>query len=454
MAIGITLTKSRQSNLAFKVSLYFIATVFTNANTVYAITLEELITQGLASYPSILAKQFNRDAAQTDVTVAKLKFLPSPSINTQLNQVTYDGAAGSNIPATTFTISQPLFLDGGIIAGYNKANAKLSVADYSLLEIREDVSKRIIGAYIEWLKAYFKSQTLDESVKLHERFVEMILRRYDQGVASGSDRDLGLSRLLQARADLDTQRSLEKTALTSLSELVGEPLNRSFLINSIAKPVELPQRAIGISQAQSQSVTVQRYIYEAEVAEQEAKEIRSQALPQVSFQIQRQLGNAVIAGYPSYNMVGFVVNYVPGGGLSSAVSASAAFERAKAATLQVEAAKRELTDRLNADYNEYEFALLKKESLQRSVELSNDISASYDRQYLVGRKSWLELMNSVREQAQTKVQLADAEGSQIGASRRLMIYIEGTQIYDKSHVAMNNNRVTNVNSKKNTSEMN
>jgi adhesin transport system outer membrane protein len=175
---------------------------------------------------------------------------------------------------------------------------------------------------------------------------------------------------------------------------------------------------------------VQRYKYEAEAAVHEAKEIRSQALPQVSFQMQRQVGSAVVPGYPSYNMAGFVVNYVPGGGLSSAVAASAAFERANAAKLQVETARRELADRLNADYNEYEFAVLKKESLQRSVDLTSDISASYDRQYLVGRKSWLDLMNSVREQAQTKVQFADAEGSQIGASRRLMIYIEGTKMFD------------------------
>ncbi len=416
--------------VAVKCSYAFLAAFILCSGSASGITLEELTRQGLASYPSVLAKQSSRDAAQTDVTAAKLRFLPSPSFNTQRNQVTYDGASGRNLPSTTATISQPLLLDGGIIAGYNKADAKLSAADFSLLETREDISRRIIGGYTEWLKAYLKILALEENVKLHERFAGMITRRYEQGVASGADRDLGISRLMQARADLDTQHSLEQTALTSLSELVGEPLRQSDLVNSIAKPVKIPARAVGIAQAQLQSVTVQRFKYEAEAAEQEAKEIRSQALPQLSFQMQRQVGNAILPGYPSYNMAGVVVNYVPGGGFSSAVASSAAFERAKAAMLQVETAKRELTDRLNADYNEYEFALLKKESLQRSVDLTSDISASYDRQYLVGRKSWLDLMNSVREQAQTKVQFADAEGSQMSASRRLMIYIEGTQVYE------------------------
>ena len=394
------------------------------------LTLEDLLYQALSSYPTILSRQATKEAAQTDLTAAKLKFLPSPSFSTQRNQVAYSGQPGTRQPATNITVTQPLFLDGGIIAGYNKADARLSAADYGLLETREDVSKRLINAYTEWLKAYLKLKALEDNVRLHEKFAGMIGRRFEQGVASGADKDLGFSRLHQAQADLDTQRSMESTALTSISELVGEPIRREDLVGSIAKPMNPPRRTDGIARAQAQSVTVQRYKYEAEAAEQEAKEIRAQALPQLSFQAQRQIGNAYVPGAQGFESYGLVLSYSPGGGLSSVAGASAAFERAKAATLQVEASKRELTDRLNADYNEYEFALLKKENLQRSVNLTGDIAASYDRQYLVGRKSWLDLMNSVREQAQTKVQLADAEGSLLGASRRLMVYIDGTMPFD------------------------
>ena len=389
-------------------------------------TLDTLIRQGLLSYPTVLAKQSHRDAAQTDLTAAKLKFLPSPSFTTQRQDVAYSGQPLTRQPATNITINQPLFLDGGIIAGYNKADAKLSAADYALLETREDISRRIINAYTEWLKAWLKIQALEENVRLHEKFAGMIGRRMDQGVASGSDRDLGVSRLQQAQADLDTQRSMESTALTSLSELVGEPVTRRDLTSHLAKQVAIPKRADGIARAQAQSVSIQRSKFEAEAAEHEAKEIRAQALPQVSFQAQRQSGNIYVPGAQGYDMYGLVVSYNPGGGLSSIAGATAAFERAKAATHQVDVSKRELTDRLNADYTEYEFAMLKKESLQRAANLTGDIASSYDRQYLVGRKSWLDLMNSVREQAQTKVQLADAEGSLVGASRRLMVYIDGT----------------------------
>jgi adhesin transport system outer membrane protein len=395
-----------------------------------AITLDELIYGALQTYPTILSKQASKEAASSDVTAAKLRFLPNPSVGTQRNQVAYNGQSSSSLPATNVTISQPLFMGGGLIAGYNKADARLSAADFALLETREDVSKRLISSYAEWLKAWFKIQALEENVKLHEKFVGLITRRYDQGVASGADKDLGNSRLNQARAELDTQRSIEESTLSTISELVGMPVRRADLLGKLETRLNVPPKADGIQKGLANSVTIQRYKFEAEAADAEAKEVRAQALPQVSFQAQRQIGNAYLPGAQGYDMYGLVLSYAPGGGISSIASASAASDRARAATMQVEAAKRDLTDKLNAEYNEHDFALLKKESLQRSVDLSGDISASYDRQFLVGKKSWLDLMNAVRERAQTRVQLADADGSLIGSSRRLLIYINGTQQFD------------------------
>ena len=397
-----------------------------------SISIEYLLKEALNSYPTILSRQASKDAAETDLTASKLRFLPNPSFNTQRNQVRFDGGSNtSSMPSSNVTVSQPIWMGGGLVAGYNKADAKLSAADYSLLESRQDVSNRLITVYVEWLKAYFKIQALEENVRLHEKFVGLISRRYDQGVASGADRDLGVSRLHQAQSELETQRSLEQSSLTTLSELVGQPISRQLLVGKLAKPMVLPSRQAGLAKALANSVAIQRSKYEADAAEAEAKEIQAQGLPQVSFQAQRQVGNAYYPGAQGFNAFGLVLSYSPGGGLSSLASASAAKDRARATALQAETAKRDLSDKLNYEYTEYEFALLKKENLQRAANLSGDISASYDRQYLVGRKNWLDLMNAVRESAQTKVQLADAEGSLIGASRRLLVYIDGTQQFEE-----------------------
>lgn len=397
---------------------------FSNASG--ALSLENLLSQALQSYPTILAQRQSREAADTDKTASMLRFLPSPAISTQRNQVTYDGQASRGQPAVNYSISQPLWMGGGLLAGYNKADARLNAADYGILEARLDVSRRLITAYAEWVRAYLKILSLEESVHLHERFVATITRRSESGVAPESDRDLAQSRLMQAMAELNTQMSVEKSSLTALSQLIGEPITRLELEKEIAKPYKVPARDEVIEIAMVTNPTVHRLSYEADAADEEAKEVRARALPQVSFRAERQENNAIIPGAPSYDAYGLVVNFAPDGGFASVATASAAFSRAEAARTQVETSKRDLLDRLNADFNEYEFSRLRQENLKNSVDLSGEISASYDRQYLVGRKSWLDLMNMVRERAQNRVQLADAVGGAIGASHRLRVYVEGT----------------------------
>lgn len=414
----------------FVLNLLSMLTLLVFTDIVVAQSLDNLIYKALISYPSVLSKQASKEAAETDLTAAKLRFLPNPSISTQRNQVAYNGQGVNSLPATLMSVSQPIWMGGALTAGYDKADARLSASDFELLETREEISRRLISVYAEWLKAWLKIKALEENVRLHEKFAGLINRRYEQGVASGSDRDLGVSRLHQAQSELDIQRSIEQTSLASISELVGDSVTSLGLAKTIAKHLEVPKRQIGLSKAIADNVSIKRYKFEAEAAEAEAKEVRAQALPQVSFQAQRQIGNSMLPGAPGFDAYGLVVSYAPGGGFSSAVTASAAIHRARSASIHVETVRRELSDKLNQEYNEYEFSLLRRASLQQSASLAGDISASYDRQYLVGRKSWLDLMNSVRERAQTRLQLADAEGSVLGSSRRLMIYIDGTSPFD------------------------
>jgi adhesin transport system outer membrane protein len=389
-------------------------------------TLEGLMDRALASYPTILSKLASKDAAQNDVSAAGLKFWPSPSVSTQRSQVDYSGQGSITQPISTLTLSQPIYMGGALMAGQDKATARLSAADFAVLEVREDIAQRLINAYTEWFRAWSKIQALEENVQLHEQLVGLITRRHAQEVASGADRDLGLSRLLQTRADLDAQLSQEQSALTSLSELVGEPVSREQLVGQPARWLGIPAKADGVARAIDNSATLKRYQFEAEASSHEAQEVRAQGLPQVALQMQRQMGNPYVVNARNFNSFGLVLSYAPGAGLSTAANTSAALNRAKAAALQVDSARRELMGRLQADYNDCEFSAKRLESLQSSVNLARDVSASYDRQYLVGRKSWLDLMNAVRERAQTLVQLADVQSALLGCSRRLTLYIDGS----------------------------
>lgn len=400
--------------------------VYIESTCAAGFTIEELLDQALSSYPTVLSGQATKESAASEVIASQLRFLPTPSISTQQSSITYANQSSEIRPTTNFSLTQPIYTGGALSAGLAKTTARLTASDFSLLEIREDISRRLVSAYADWLRAYLKIQALEDSVQIHQKLVDLIVRRTDSGVSSFSDKDLGFSRLYQVKADLDVQSSAEASALATLSELVGQQLVRNQLVGMVATAGKVTSKSDGLLKALSISPKINRLIYEAQASEAEADEISGQTMPQISLQAQRQVGNIYSPDYPSFNTFGVVVQYTPGAGISSIALANAAKSRARAALFQVDVAKRELSDRLSSEYNEYEYSLLKEENLSRSASLADDIRASYDRQYLVGRKTWVEVMNAVRERTLSQIAIADTKASILGASRRLEIYIEGT----------------------------
>ncbi len=384
-------------------------------------SLDKLIEQALVSYPAILSNESLIQAAKYDVNAARLKFFPNVAFSNSFSSLALADQAGSNQGASNLTITQPLYQGGALEAGQSKASAKMLVSYQALREVKQDVARRVITNYGEWLKAYTKILAQQENVQLHEKLVELISSRVKEEVASRADMNLAISRLLTAKADLTTQLSIEKSALNALSQLVGQPVQRADLLNVRATAKALPARDQILEIARLNSPTIQRMTLEAQVTREESKEIRAQLSPQIALQAQVQIGSAVLPNAPNYNTLGLTLNYATGNGFSTVAYAKSAGDRANASELQIQTAHRDLNDRLSSEINEYEFSKIKIESLQKSADLAEEISESYDRQFLVGRKSWLDLMNTVRERAQNKFTLADVEVSLITTSWKIAV---------------------------------
>jgi adhesin transport system outer membrane protein len=64
-------------------------------------------------------------------------------------------------------------------------------------------------------------------------------------------------------------------------------------------------------------------------------------------------------------------------------------------------------------------------SLESAMLTNEAVADSYERQFLAGRKSWLEVMNAAREEVQMLVQIADLRAAYLVSSWRRALYIEG-----------------------------
>jgi adhesin transport system outer membrane protein len=66
-------------------------------------------------------------------------------------------------------------------------------------------------------------------------------------------------------------------------------------------------------------------------------------------------------------------------------------------------------------------ARLRMSAIQKAVEGSELVLASYKRQFEAGKKNWLDVLNAVRELAQNQYNQADTRGQLMGAMYRLQL---------------------------------
>lgn len=114
-----------------------------------------------------------------------------------------------------------------------------------------------------------------------------------------------------------------------------------------------------------------------------------------------------------------------GAGLSNQSNLEAAQSQLAAATSEVQVQQRTLGEQLAADHAQAQSVVGRMVSMRAARVAVEEAAASYDRQFLAGRKTWLDVMNAARELAQTETQLAELQATEFLLSWRLQAYTRG-----------------------------
>jgi outer membrane protein, adhesin transport system len=378
------------------------------ANTPAQWDLSHLLWIAAHSHPSVAAQQALVGAAQQGVANARWQYFPTPSISVQgAKSSSIDPSYAGDSRVTVLALTQPLWTGGRIEAGVDKAQASALGAAASLAETQQQLAIRVVQAYGDWLSAHRKKMAYQVGQAQH-------IRLKDQALAQG--------RLASLEADLALTITQEEVSLSRLSQLLGRPVRGPSLALSPAQPMPI---ALNVSelliQAQDYSPALSRARSSAQAQGAAIQEAKSATLPEVSFRLEQQHGNFNAVG-GAQNTRAFVnISSRFGAGLSGFAAINEAVQRHVAALADIDAQQRNLAEQVMADHALLVTSERRRQALQTSAELANQVLAAWDRQYLSGRKSWQDLMNSAREQVQVQAQLADLEGSQLVASWRLAL---------------------------------
>ena len=367
-------------------------------------TFERVLQSALDSHPAIMGKRSGQAAARADQKGAEWLRYPTPSIEA----ATQGGGKDSGL----LRIEQPLWSGGRITAAIDAAGSRLSAADAALIETELDLTIKVITAYIEALRQKARQQHAQAGVAEHEKLLDMIRRRVQQEVSSLTDQRLAESRLYQAVNDLSQVTQAYNNALAQLAQLSGKPVAdiSEQEVSALGAPSSLDA---ALSQALGYSPTLRRLIYEEEAANADIDFKRSAYMPQLSLRLEKNTGQT------QSSSAMLVLQAQPGAGLSAVSGVDAAIARREAARMAREAAERSTSERITLDWNEWVAARLRQENAAQSRIMSTDVFESYTRQYVIGRKSWIDVLNAVREATLAQFALEDARAQVIAASLRL-----------------------------------
>ncbi|MCK9201943.1 MAG: TolC family protein [Gallionella sp.] len=369
-----------------------------------AVTFEQALASTLSSHPVIQGKRSAQVAAQADRKGAEWLRYPTPSI-----EATTQGSGNDN---GLLRLDQPLWTGGRITAAIDAAGSRLSSADAAVEESTLDLSLRVIAVYSEALRQQAKMQYAQSGVDEHEKLLGMIRRRVEHEVSSQTDQRLAESRLYQAVNDLALTKQAYRNAIAQLGQLCGCAVD-AISERGVSAQLDAQNLDDVLSEALAYSPALRRLKFDEEAADADIAAKRSAYSPQLSLRLEKSAGDV------QTSRALLVLQAQPGAGLSAISGVDAAIARREAARMAREAAERDARDRATLDWNEWQSARLRFDNSKLSRTMSTQVFESYARQYAIGRKSWIEVLNAVREASLAEFSLEDARSQMVAASLRL-----------------------------------
>lgn len=355
-------------------------------------------------YPSMKAATALVRAAEQDIRAARWLRAPSASVSA--------ATRGSRVNPQ-IQVFQPIWTGGRIGASIDRAEAVRSAGLAEVGVTAFDILVRVSRAYYGVVRGIRVGAILDQSLAEHLRLVESMERRVGQEVSPRSDLDLARSRAAQVRQELSLTTAQRYAALQQLRELVGDPAFEVAPLPEYNKARHHPRSENLVEAALACDPTIRRLRAETDVAEADRKLAKAAIYPQVGVQYSHDRFQG--------SGLGVAVQANTNGGLSPLAAANAAAARTNAARFRITVAERETREATILDIVENTAAAAQVEASRDAADSSSNVTDSFMRQFITGRRTWLDVMNAVRESNAARIALANAELSAMSSSARLLI---------------------------------
>lgn len=393
--------------------------------SVYSQTLEQAVSITLATNPNIksayneyVSKRYNSEASSG-------AYLPRIDLDAGIGYEAVDLASGTENELTrkeaTITLTQLIWDGSSTLNDIDRTSADAESVRFQLLADAQDIALEVTKVYLDATKA-FEILTLSESnLSVHKKIYRDIQKRVESGIGSTADLSQVEARLAKAHGNLLAAQNNLFDIHTQFKRLVGQPPQDlifpradhsalPFTVDDALEKAYQDHPAIKVAQADVDSAKFQY------------KQTQGTNYPTLSFeaaQTWRDDAGGIEGSSDEFSAMIRMRYNLYNGGSDSARTDSAAYQMNKAKDLR-DRTYRSVEEGLRLSWSALDLTLQQKEFLADHVDSASDTVIAYEKQYKLGKRTLLDVLNTENELFEARKGYLDAKYDEQYAKYRVM----------------------------------
>lgn len=380
-------------------------------------TLEQAIALTLSSNPQLKSAFSQYQSRKYDLDAAKGSYLPTIDLSAGTGYEGINPASSNSKEATdlnrkeaTISLSQ-LIWDGSSTINNIHRNQSESEADrYQLLADASDMALEVAKVYLDTYEAKEVLELSQDNLLIHKIILHDIKRKAELGLGSTADVSQVEARIAKAEANLLAAQNNYSDSKSEFERYVGEtPSNLIYPeVDMSPMPVDLQQ---ALTTALQNNPTVKVAQMDVVAAKYQYKQAKAPNLPTFSFEASHSLRDDAggYTGGSSETTAMLRMNYnLFKGGADQANIKSNAYKLNKAKDLR-EDTYRQVKAGLSLSWNSLQFSQKQMNFLSQHVDTVSETVLAYQKQYQIGQRTLLDLLNSQNELFEARKDYLDAK---------------------------------------------
>ncbi|KLN66946.1 TolC family outer membrane protein [Vibrio sp. VPAP30] len=396
--------------------------------TAYSQTLEQAVAITLATNPELKStyNQFKSAVKQADASTGA--YLPSLDLDAGIGYEGIDPADSTGRSDTdltrkeaTLSLTQLLWDGNATLNDMDRTAADAESVRFQLLADASDLALQVTQVYLDAVKATEILALSESNLSVHKEIYRDIQRRAQSGIGSTADVSQVEARIAKAHGNLLAAQNNLVDTHTQFTRLVGQqPLG---LIYPRADETKLPlSLQDALVEAFDKHPVIKVSMVDVDSARFQYKQSKGNYYPTFSIEASQtwrdDAGGDRGSSDETLAMLRMRYNLYNGGS-DSDLSKRAAYQLNQAKDLR-DNAYRQVEESLRLSWSALDLTLQQKNFLADHVDSASETVIAYEKQYRIGQRTLLDLLNTENELFEARKDYLDAHYAEQYAKYRVM----------------------------------